>query len=156
MRTHNEISIDAPPELCLRSASDVEKWPDILQHYRAVEFTRRDGTGTGLVLMKAFRDFGGVRYPIWWESEMVTDESEGTVRYEHVRGVTRGMLVEWRLRPEGDGTNIQIIHEWLGPPWPLIGRFAARRVIGPHFIHAVAAKTLEGVKKAVEGARRRI
>jgi len=152
MHTHNEIFVDACPELCFGGASDVELWPEILPHYRTVEFTRRDRMGTGRVLMKAFRDFGATRYPIWWESEMVTDESERTVRYKHVRGITRGMDVEWRLRPEGDGTRIEIVHAWAGPPWPLIGAFAARRVIGPHFIHVVARRTLEGVKRAVEMA----
>ncbi len=153
MRTHNDVFVEASPEACLVGASDVERWPEILPHYRAVEFTRRDGEGSGRVLMKAFRDFGVLPYPIWWESEMETDPSALTVRYEHVRGITRGMDVEWRLTPERNGTHIEIVHEWAGPPWPLIGTFAARRVIGPHFVHVVAARTLEGVKRAVESAR---
>ena len=84
---------------------------------------------------------------------METSETERTVRYRHVRGITRGMDVVWQLRPEDDRTHVEIIHEWSGPRWPVIGALAARRVIGPHFIHVVAARTLEGVKRAVEMAR---
>ena len=110
MHTHNEIFIDASPEVCLACASDVERWPEILPHYRAVEFTRRDGKASVLVLMQAFRSFGPLPYPIWWESEMETSETERTVRYRHVRGITRGMDVVWQLRPEDDRTHVEIIH----------------------------------------------
>ncbi len=61
------------------------------------------------------------------------------------------MDVEWRFHPEAEGTRVEIVHEWPGgPKWPLIGRFAADRVIGPIFIHHVAGLTLEGVKKKAE------
>lgn len=154
MHTHNEILIRAPLGACLRAASDVERWPEILPHYRRAEFTRRDGPGSGRVEMAAVRGFGPVPWPVWWASEMNTDPDAGEVRYHHVAGVTKGMDVVWRLEPvEGDGprTRIVILHDWEGPDWPLIGRFAARRVIGPHFIRVVADRTLEGIRRSVEG-----
>lgn len=150
MHTHNEILIDAAPDVCLKHASDVEQWPVILPHYRDVFFTREDGPGKGRVMMKAFRHFGPLPYPIWWESEMETDRSDRRVRYKHVDGITKNMDVEWRLDAEGDGTRIVIVHDWTGPRWPLIGRLAANVVIGPIFIHVVAARTLAGVKRAAE------
>ena len=149
MRTHNEIFIEAPLASCLEAASDVERWPDILEHYSEVRFTH-DRPGVSTVLMRARRDFGPVAYPIWWESEMEIDEPRATVRYRHVRGVTTGMEVEWRLTACDGGTRIVITHEWTGPRWPIIGRFAAGRVIGPHFVHVVADRTLAGIKQAVE------
>lgn len=148
MHTHNEIRIAAPLDRCFRAAADVERWPAILPHYREVRFTR---TGQRpRVLMRAVRSFGSVPYPIWWESDMETDAEAGLVRYRHVGGITTGMDVEWRLAPDGDGTRIVIVHDWAGPGWPLIGGFAARRVIGPHFVHVVAGRTLDGIKRAVE------
>ncbi|MDX1579348.1 MAG: SRPBCC family protein [Gemmatimonadota bacterium] len=153
MHTHNEIFIRAHPDVCLTHASDVEAWPEILPHYREVFFTRRDGEGAGRVVMKAYRHFGPLPYPIWWESEMVTDAGERTVRYRHVGGITRGMDVEWRIEPEDGGARVTIVHDWDGPAWPLIGGPAARWVIGPRFIHVVADRTLRGVKAAAEGAR---
>lgn len=154
MHTHNEIFIEAPLATCLEAATDVERWPDILEHYSEVRFTR-DTPGASTVLMRARRDFGPLTYPIWWESEMEIDEPGATVRYRHVRGVTTGMDVEWRLTACHGGTKIVITHEWTGPPWPIIGRFAARWVIGPHFVHVVADRTLAGIKRAVEAGRSR-
>lgn len=152
MITHNEIRIAASPGRCFRVAADVERWPEILPHYRRVRFRRRDDFGRGLVEMAAYRPFGRLRYPVWWVSEMRSDESAPVVRYRHVEGITRGMEVEWRFHPDGGGVHVEILHEWSeGPNWPLIGRLAADRVIGPVFIHDVAGRTLAGVKREAEG-----
>lgn len=148
MHTHNETRISGSLERCFRAAADVERWPEILPHYREVRFTR---TGEEpRVLMRAVRSFGPLPWPIWWESDMRVDPDDGVVRYRHVGGITTGMDVEWRLTPDGDGTRIVILHDWTGPGWPLVGGFAARRVIGPRFVHVVAGRTLAGIKRAVE------
>lgn len=165
MHTRNEIVAHAPLEPCLRAASEVERWPEILPHYREVRFRRKDGPGTGRVYMAAFRHFGPLPYPTWWESEMVTDVEAGEVRYRHVDGITEGMDVLWDLEeidrapaPDDEGaepaTRIVVLHDWDGPGWPLIGGFAARRVIGPHFIRVVADRTLAGVRAEAESRHR--
>lgn len=154
MRTHNEIRVGAPLDACLSAAADVERWPEILPHYRHVRFTRRDGPGAGRVRMEAVRSFGPLGWPVWWESEMETRREAGEVRYRHVDGITRGMDVAWRLEPHAGETRIVIVHEWAGPGWPLIGGLAARHVIGPHFVRVVADRTLAGIKRAVEGPLR--
>lgn len=151
MHTHNEIAVRAAPEACLAAAADVEMWPEILPHYRWVRFHRKDGFGRGRVEMAAYRHFGPLPYPVWWVSEMHTDTERASVRYRHVDGITRGMDVVWRIEPGTEGTRIVILHDWRGPGWPWIGGFAARRVIGPHFIHVVAGRTLEGIRRHVEG-----
>lgn len=152
MITENEARIAAAADRCFQIAADVERWPEILHHYRWVRFHRRDGFGRGLVEMAARRYFGRIGYPVWWMSEMWADPSVPVVRHKHVKGITEGMDVEWRFHPEGGGTRVEIIHEWVqGPGWPLIGDLAADRVIGPVFIHQVAERTLEGVKRKAEG-----
>jgi ribosome-associated toxin RatA of RatAB toxin-antitoxin module len=152
MITENEVRIAAAADRCFRIAADVERWPDILPHYRWVRFHRRDGFGRGLVEMAARRYFGGIGYPVWWMSEMWADPSVPLIRYRHVRGITRGMDVEWLFHPEGGGTQVRIVHEWPeGPGWPVIGELAADRVIGPLFIYRVAERTLKGVKREAEG-----
>ena len=149
----DESIMRAPVSLCFRVAADVEQWPAILAHYRRVRFLRRDGFGTGRVEMAAWRDFGGpLRYPAWWVSDMRIDEDEPAVYYRHVHGITRGMDVKWAFLPETDGTRVRITHAWEGPPWPLIGRFAWRAFIAPHFVSAIARRTLAGV--AAEAERR--
>jgi ribosome-associated toxin RatA of RatAB toxin-antitoxin module len=151
MVTHNEIRMAATPARCFEVAADVERWPEILSHYRWVRFRRRDGFGRGLVEMAARRMFGPFGYPVWWVSEMWAEEAVPVVRYHHVDGITAGMDVEWRFSPSGVGTHVEIVHTWpSGAHWPLVGKLAADRVIGPVFIHHVASMTLAGVKQAVE------
>jgi len=151
VRTVDEILCAAAPEVCFAVAADVERWPEILPHYRWVRFRRRDGPARGLVEMAAWRHFGPVGWPTWWVSEMWNDPDGRRVYYKHVRGITRGMDVVWEVdaRPAG-GSHIRIVHDWTGPSWPLIGRFAANAVIGPHFVSHIAGRTLAGVAAAAE------
>jgi len=106
--------------------------------------------------MAAWRPFGPLRYPTWWVSEMTLDRAGGEIRYRHIRGITRGMSVVWTMvetdRGSGGGVDVEIVHTWDGPAWPLIGRLAADLVIGPVFIHGIASRTLAGIKRAVEDA----
>jgi coenzyme Q-binding protein COQ10 len=152
VRTVDEASCDAPPEVAFQVAADVEAWPRFLAHYRWVTFRRRDGFATGLVEMAAWRPFGPLRYPTWWVSEMEHDAPGRVIRYRHVRGVTRGMDVLWEVAPHGRGSRLRIVHEWTGPSWPLAGSVAADLVIGPFFISHIAGRTLAGV--AAEAERR--
>jgi ribosome-associated toxin RatA of RatAB toxin-antitoxin module len=151
MRTVDERTTTAPPDACFQVAADVERWPDILPHYRWVRFHRKDGFAAGLVEMAAWRRFGPLAYPTWWVSEMEHDRERGLVLYRHVDGITRGMDVRWEIMPmDGGGSRLRIVHEWSGPLWPLIGGLAADVVIGPHFISFIAERTLAGVVRTAE------
>ena len=148
MRTVDRIQIAAPFDRVFAAASAVTRWPDILPHYRWVR--RLDD---GLVEMAAWRPFGFVKYPTWWVSQMTVDRPKGEIRYRHVRGMTSGMEVVWRLVEDGGGNgvvDVEIVHTWTGPRWPLIGSLAANLVIGPVFIHGIASRTLAGIKRAAE------
>jgi uncharacterized membrane protein len=169
VRTVDQTVIRAPVDRIFDIATDVERWPSILPHYRRVRFLdRRDGGGT--VDMAAWRPFGALRYPVWWVSEMTVDRADRAIRYRHVRGITAGMSVLWRLdlkrsvlqdsvspsppfragTTEDVGTVVTIVHEWRGPAWPLVGPLAASLVIGPVFIHGIASRTLAGIKREAE------
>jgi ribosome-associated toxin RatA of RatAB toxin-antitoxin module len=151
LRTIDERLVAAPADACFRAAADVERWPEILPHYRWVRFRRKDGFARGVVEMAAWRHFGPFGYPTWWVSEMEHDAAARTVTYRHVDGVTKGMDVLWEVLPSEDGrTLLRIVHEWSGPEWPLVGAFAAEQVIGPHFIHFIASRTLAGVAREAE------
>lgn len=149
MRTEDRLFMRAPVERVFRAAADVERWPELLSHYRWVRMVERRPDG-GVVEMAAWRPFGRLKYPTWWVSEMWVDTNAPGVRYRHVRGITAGMDVEWRLEPAYEGTEVTIVHEWTGPDWPLIRRPAAEWVIGPVFVHAIASRTLAGIRHAVE------
>ena len=155
MRTVDEIMMEGPVELCFRTAADVERWPEVLPHYRWVHFQRKDAFGTGRVEMAARRDFGPLPYPVWWVSEMALDEAAPAVHYRHVDGITTGMDVIWSFEAvTPERTLVRIVHDWeKGPAWPVPG--AARRaiadaIIGPVFIRHVAGRTLAGIRSRVE------
>ncbi len=158
MRTVDEHLMHAPAATCYQVAADVERWPEILPHYRWVRFRPDTGAGQRRVEMAAWRDFGRAggtalaRWPTWWLSEMRADPGEPAIYYRHVDGVTRGMAVKWEFLAAGDRTRVRIVHEWQGPHWPLVGRLAADAVIGPAFVSAIARRTLAGV--AAEAERR--
>ena len=151
MHTVDQIAIRAPIDRVFQVASDVERWPEILSHYRWVRFLDRHESG-GTVEMAAARPFGVFRFPAWWVSEMTVDRLARVIRYRHVRGITRRMNVSWRLVDAPGGVDVTIVHEWAGPAWPLIGPLAARLVIGPVFIHGIASRTLAGIKQEAERA----
>jgi ribosome-associated toxin RatA of RatAB toxin-antitoxin module len=143
----------APAARVFAAAADVERWPALLPHYRWVRMLERRADG-GRVEMAAWRPFGPLNYPTWWVSEMRVDRAAAAVHYRHVQGITTGMDVVWRIEPRGDETEVTIVHDWTGPPWPLIGGIAASWVIGPVFIHGIASRTLAGIGRSVERAGR--
>ena len=159
MRTIDRIRVHAPFARVFAAASSVSRWPSILPHYRWVRVLQDEGGGGGEVVeMAAWRPFVGglLKYPTWWVSEMTIDRPAGEIRYRHVRGITREMQVVWRLVEIGggdggaDAVDVEIVHTWAGPHWPLIGKLAADLVIGPVFIHGIASRTLAGIKRAAE------
>ncbi len=149
METVDRRTIRAEPDAVWRLAVDVERWPEILSHYRHV--TRRDGArgSGGTVEMAAWRPFGPLRWPVWWRSAMDVEPETRVIRYRHIAGITTGMDVVWRIdrTPEG-WSDVSVIHTWNGPGWPLIGRPAAAWVIGPVFVHGIASRTLAGIARA--------
>src|SRR5207244_1627557 len=120
VRTVDQIVIWAPLARAFPVAAQVERWPEILPHYRWVRFLDRSDRG-GTVEMAAWRPFGLLRYPVWWVSEMAVDRTACEVRYRHVRGITAGMSVVWRLVPHApggtaqpDGVLVPVVAEWQG------------------------------------------
>jgi ribosome-associated toxin RatA of RatAB toxin-antitoxin module len=149
MLTIDRIAIAADVDRVFATASDVERWPGILSHYRWVRTLERRAPAA-LVEMAAWRPFGPFKWPAWWVSEMTVDPRAREIRYRHVRGITTGMDVVWRLTAGPQGVAIELEHRWSGPAWPLIGSVAAGVVIGPVFVHGIASRTLAGLKAHLE------
>ncbi|HVC83233.1 MAG TPA: SRPBCC family protein [Chloroflexota bacterium] len=147
MRVENRTTIAAPLETIFRLAARVEDWPRILAHYRKVDVLAERPEGR-IVTMAAFR--AGVPIPVSWKTLQTIDPDSGRVRYRHIGGVTRGMLVEWRLTSGPRGVETTIVHDF-APPWPWPGPWLARAVICGYFVHAIADQTLAGIKIIAEG-----
>jgi hypothetical protein len=138
----------APYETAFTLAADVERWPEILPHYRYVR-PIDDPSGERRFAMGARR--GPI--PVRWEAIQRPLRDERRIEFVHTGGVTRGMWVAWRFAEsaDGDGLDVSIEHR-LELAWPLIGGFAADRVIGPQFIEAIAARTLRRIAELAEAA----
>src|SRR6266581_7070582 len=77
MRTVDRAIMRAPLARVFDVAADIERWPQILAHYRWVRFLERPVTGGGgVVEMAAWRPFGPLRYPAWWVSHMTVDHGQ--------------------------------------------------------------------------------
>jgi uncharacterized membrane protein len=150
VKTLDQRRIRAPIADVFSAACGVEAWPQLLPHYRRVAVLERRPDGSSIVEMAAWRPFGPARWPVWWVSEMRNDAVARTVSYRHIKGVTAGMDVIWRLVEDGAATDVSIEHRWSGPRWPVIGTVAAEWIIGPVFIHGIASRTLAGLAAVLE------
>lgn len=144
MHTANEIVIRADAMTVYDLAAAVERWPDILPHYRWVRVLRDHGEAR-LVEMAARRD----AIPVRWRAIQVLEPSIPRITFRHVGGVTTGMDVAWLFEPGPDGLTVRIVHDF-EPPWPLVGGFVADRIIGPLFVANIAGKTLRRIKELAE------
>jgi|SRR5690242_20596885 len=148
MHTVDTIAIASTPEIVYQLASDVERWPDILEHYRWVRVLERHGPDECIVEMAARRD----RIPVWWRSLMYCYPAEQRIVYKHIDGATTGMHVEWTIVPTNGVTRARITHDIALPrmaPWPVIGPITAWLMCDA-FVSYIANKTLHGIAQAAE------
>ena len=146
MQTINSIIIHAPREKIFETAADLEKWPQILPHYRYIHYLER-GPERNLVKMAAWRS--GI--PISWTSEEVIDRERMEVRFHHVKAFTRGMEVVWSFTETRAGVLVEIAHD-LRFRIPALAPIA-EPIIGGFFVHHVANKTLQAMKRHLETPR---
>lgn len=144
MKSRLAIHIDAPLERIFPLAAEVERWPERLPHYR---YVRRLPTTNGERRFAMGARRGPI--PVRWEAIQRPLPDERRIEFLHTGGATRGMEVAWRFEPNANGWDVSIEHE-LNLGWPLIGGWAAQRVIGPQFVESIARKTLRGVKALAE------
>ncbi len=144
MRSMLRIRVEAPLERIFGLAADVERWPEILPHYR---YVRRvpDPDGELRFAMGARRG----RIPVSWEAIQRRRPEERRIEFVHTGGVTRGMRVAWRFEPNDGAVEVSIEHH-LRLRWPLIGNLVAERIIGPRFVEVIAGRTLRRVKRLAE------
>ena len=144
MKSRVQVHIQAPLERIFPLAAEVERWPERLPHYR---YVRRLPASNGERRFAMGASRGPI--PVRWEAIQRPLPDERRIEFTHTGGVTRGMQVAWRFEPNGSGWDVSIEHR-LDLGWPLIREFAARHVIGPQFIEAIARRTLRRVKALAE------
>lgn len=150
MQTENTVEMAGELDHIVALAADIERWPEILPHYRWV--TLLDGGGDRKTVEMAARR-GPI--PVKWRAiqEIERDGATPVIRYRHIWGVTKGMDVAWTFEPIEGAFKVRIDHDYT-PSWPvigpLVGRPIAERIIGPQFVGAIAGKTLSTIKEIVE------
>jgi ribosome-associated toxin RatA of RatAB toxin-antitoxin module len=146
MQTANTVTMTADLDRIVALAADVERWPVILPHYRWVTLLAGGGDRK-TVEMAARRG----RIPVKWQAiqEIDRDGPTPVIRFHHIGGVTKGMDVAWTFAPNGTAVDVRIEHAFT-PPWPLVGPLVANRIIGPHFVEAIASRTLATIKAIIE------
>jgi ribosome-associated toxin RatA of RatAB toxin-antitoxin module len=146
MQSDTATLMRGPKARIVELAADVERWPEILPHYRWV--TLLEGGGDRKVVEMAARRG---RFPLRWRAVQEIDRSGLTpvIAYRHIWGPTRGMDVAWTFMETADGLHVAINHRFR-PPWPLIGNVVADHIIGPQFIEHIAGLTLSTIKQIVE------
>lgn len=146
-RTVDEVIMFADPDVIFRMAAEVERWGEILPHYRWVKVLGEHSDGR-VVEMAAMRGL----IPVKWVSEQVVDTEKRRVHYHHTGGLTRGMDVEWSLDCAGDSVRVKIIHE-MTLTAPIVGTAIGRWITGRFFVHHIAKRTLRKIKEIAEERR---
>jgi ribosome-associated toxin RatA of RatAB toxin-antitoxin module len=142
--TRNSIEIAAPANTVYALASQTERWPEILPHYRYVDILERRGD-VRIVAMGARQDI----FPIRWVAEQTNDPRTPHIAFRHLRGWTRGMDVEWTFEPIAGGTRVTIEHR-LTFLFPVASAWLGKHLVSDYFVHGVAAKTLTRMKQLAE------
>lgn len=147
MHTENTIYMQAPPERVFALAADIVRWPELLPHYRWVRVFE-EKPGMRVAEMAAHRAY----FPVKWTSVQRLFPERGRIVYHHLRGVTAGMDVEWRMESRDGGTEVTILHD-LDPANPLLRSRLAGWIVGDFFVKGIAARTLHHLKIVAEGDR---
>ncbi len=143
MHTGNSIVMQAPKMAIFETAANLELWPEILPHYRYIQYLERSAD-RNVVVMAATRS--GI--PISWTSEQIIDRERVEVRFHHLKAFTKGMRVVWTFEETPAGVLVQILHDlnFRIPPLAPI----ADQIIGNFFIHHIAGETLRHMKHYLE------
>lgn len=147
MHTGNSIVMQAPKAAIFETAADLERWPEILPHYRYIRYLER-GAMRNLVVMAAVRS--GI--PISWTSEQIIDRQKLEVRFHHLKAFTKGMRVVWTFNETPAGVLVQITHD-LNFRVPALAPIADP-IIGGFFIAHIASQTLRCMKAHLEAQGR--
>jgi len=146
MHTENSIEIRGDVKRIFQVAAQVDKWPDILPHYRWVRVLQRKKRRT-TVEMAARRG----RIPVSWTAVQEVFPYE-RITYKHIKGFTTGMDVTWSFKPVQERVQVVITHDF-SLSWPVVGRVVSKYVVGALFVKPIASRTLQHIRRTVEAGQ---
>ena len=149
MQSSISVHVRAPATLVYELARDLERWPDLLPHYRDVRVVERHDDGSLTARMLATRQLIralGYGLPMAWRARFQAFPDDLRLRFQHRGGATNGMDVTWRIEPAPDGCNVTIEHLF-EPRMPGWGAF-----VDAVFVRPIAGRTLATFKAIAEAA----
>jgi ribosome-associated toxin RatA of RatAB toxin-antitoxin module len=147
VRSTIAVEVAAPAVLVFDLARGVERWPDLLPHYRRVRVRERHADGAITAEMLAIRavvPLVGLGIPVAWRSRTWSERESQRLRFVHEGGATDGMDVTWRIEPTASGCRVSIEHDFR-PRSRLWGLLVNR-----FFVHPIATRTLATFKAIAE------
>ena len=150
MHRINRVDITGDLNRIYRLGVEIERWPLILPHYRAVDLLWRQENAV-IARMRATRS--GI--PVSWTCVQQCFPDEPRISFRHIAGFTAGMEVTWQFTELAGGRiRVEIIHDFRRG-WPLVDQFVSDRVVGGFFVANIADKTLARIKSLAEARRSR-
>jgi ribosome-associated toxin RatA of RatAB toxin-antitoxin module len=146
MHTENGIEIRGDVKRIFQIAAQVNKWPEILPHYRWVRVLQRKKRRT-TVEMAARRG----RIPVSWTAVQEVFPYE-RITYKHIKGFTTGMDVTWSFKSVQGRVEVVITHNF-SLAWPLVGGFVSKYIVGSLFVKPIASRTLHHIKQTAESGK---
>ena len=146
MHTENGIEIHGDIKRIFQVAAQVDKWPEILPHYRWVRVLQRKRRRK-TVVMAARRG----RIPVTWTAVQEVFPYE-RITYKHIKGFTTGMDVTWSFKSSQERVEVIITHDF-SLSWPFLGDFVSRYIVGALFVKPIASRTLQHLKLSVESGQ---
>jgi ribosome-associated toxin RatA of RatAB toxin-antitoxin module len=151
MQSTLSVEIEAPASLVFELARDLERWPELLPHYRDVHVIEREPGGALTARMIAIRSLVpmfGYGLPVAWRARTWSEPGPMRIRFMHKGGATNGMVVTWRFEATPSGCRVSIEHIF-NPRVPAWSSFVGRLFVTP-----IANRTLATFKAIAEAAKR--
>ena len=142
MHLQDCIFIDCPPPGLFALISDVERHKDLLPGYLVSRIVERKDQ---IFILQREAMISGRRRR--WTSE-VSMEEDRRIYFRQLEGPLKGMQVQWNLKPQGTGTELQIVHDVRVKPW--WKKWWMERVVAKPAIERTARLVLEAIKRAAE------
>ena len=147
MKSVMKTTIAAPASTVYAIAHETKRWPLVLPHYRFVHVLSEQGAQR-TVEMAARRGI----FPVRWTAIQRNDPQTPAIYFQHVRGWTKGMEVEWRFEERDGHTTVSIIHD-VAFRFPLASKLIEKYIVTRFFIEGIAGRTLDCVKRLAEDQR---
>jgi len=139
------VEVVADAASVFRSIAEIELWPALIPDYRSARVVRRSGQHRVVEATTATP-----LWPLSWTAIQHVDRDNWTVTLRHVRGLTRGMIVAWRVDPRAPG-RVKVTAELRRAERMSSGARSGRLTLAYRILRPLTERTLRRLKRVAEG-----